>query len=109
MSIPTRVRRRDRLFIIAEILDTALEPVLKTQIMYRACLSFAQLNEYLSLLVNLEFLEVIKDEKNNLTAYKTASAGLHYLTVYNEIRELLRKKPISKSSVLIQERKSKQK
>jgi len=44
-------RRRDRSLIIAEILVVAKELALKTQIMYKTNLSFAQLNEYLSLLL----------------------------------------------------------
>ena len=37
-------KRRDRLYILAEILAIAKNGYLKTQIMYRANLSFAQLN-----------------------------------------------------------------
>ena len=42
-------KRRDRLYIIAEILEIAREGTLKTQVMYRANLSFTQLNDYLGL------------------------------------------------------------
>jgi len=41
-----RRKRRDRLHIIAKILQTAKDGALKTPIMYKANLSFAQLNEY---------------------------------------------------------------
>lgn len=82
-------KRRDRLFIIAEILEVAREGVLKTQVMYRANLSFAQLNEYLSLLLDLDLLEVVKAPEK--TIYKTTDKGLRYLQSYREIRELLKK------------------
>lgn len=41
------VKRRDKLDIMAEILDITREETLKTQVMYRANLSFTQLNNYL--------------------------------------------------------------
>ena len=82
-------KRRDRLFIMAEILDVAREGTLKTQVMYRANLSFAQLNEYLSLLLDLNLLEAIETPEK--TIYKTTRKGLRYLRSYREIRELLKK------------------
>ena len=81
--------RRDRSLIIDEILEIAKEGVLKTQIMYRANLSFAQLHEYLSLLLNLNLLEAL--ETTGRTIYKTTDKGLRYLQSYREIRELLKK------------------
>jgi len=74
---------------MAEILEVAREGTLKTQIMYRANLSFAQLNEYLSLLLELDLLEAV--ETNEKILYKTTDRGLRYLQNYREIRELLKK------------------
>jgi len=74
---------------MAEVLGVAREGTLKTQIMYRANLSFAQLNEYLSLLLELNLLEAVV--ANGKTIYKTSEKGLRYLESYREIRELLRK------------------
>jgi predicted transcriptional regulator len=82
-------RRRDRLYIIAEILEVALEGVLKTQIMYKANLSFAQLNEYLRLMVDLDLLELSRNSERNI--FKTTSRGLRFLESYKKIKELLRK------------------
>jgi len=82
-------KRRDRLYIIAEILDVAKEGCLKTQIMYRANLSFAQLNEYLSLLIKLKLLNV--ETENEKTVYKITPKGVKYLQNYEEITSLLRK------------------
>ena len=50
-------KRRDKLYIIAEILEIAKEGILKTQIMYRANLSFTQLNEYLKFMLKINLLE----------------------------------------------------
>ena len=44
-------RRRDRHEIVAEILKTAREGRIKTHIMYKAKLSYSQINTYLKLLV----------------------------------------------------------
>jgi len=74
---------------MAEVLGVAREGTLKTQIMYRANLSFAQLNEYLSLLLELNLLETVKAADKNI--YKTTEKGLRYLDSYREIRELLKK------------------
>ena len=83
-----RRKRRDRLYIIAEILDISKDGVLKTQIMYKANLSFSQLNDYLKFLVNLNFLEA--KEIDGRIIYKTTEKGLRYLDNYKEILQLLK-------------------
>ena len=81
-------KRRDRLYILAEILDIAKDGCLKTQIMYRANLSFTQLNEYLDLLVTMKLVGML--EAKDKTTYKTTSKGFQYLQNYKEIIELLK-------------------
>jgi predicted transcriptional regulator len=56
--------------------------------MYKANLSFTQLNEYLDLLITMKLLGII--EGNDKTIYKTTHKGLQYLQNYKEIIELLR-------------------
>jgi len=82
-------RRRDRLLIIAEILQVAIDGALKTQMMYRANLSFAQLNEYLKLLEDLKLLEIPENTQRKI--YKTTTKGMRYLQSYREIHDLLKK------------------
>lgn len=82
-------KRRDRLHIMAEVLGVTRDGALKTQIMYKANLSFAQLNEYLSLLLGLGLL--ITRKKGQKTIYKTTRKGIKYLKSYDEIRVLLGK------------------
>jgi len=82
-------KRRDRLYIMAEILEVALEGVLKTQIMYKANLSFAQLNGYLRLMLDLDLLELTKNSERKI--YKCTTKGLRFLESYKKIQELLRK------------------
>ncbi len=83
-------RRRDRLYIMAEMLEVTLEGALKTQVMYRANLSFAQMNHYLSLLLDLKLLELKKD--SNRMIYKTTVKGMRFLESYKQIADLLDKK-----------------
>jgi predicted transcriptional regulator len=74
---------------MAEILEVAVDGALKTQVMYRANLSFAQLNEYLKLMLDLKLLEIAKNTEK--TVYKTTTKGMRYLQSYREIRDLLKK------------------
>lgn len=89
-------KRRDRLYIIAEILNIAEDGSLKTQIMYKANLSFAQLNEYLSFLIRMGLLEIRKEESKKV--YKTTAKGEKYLDSLEEISSLIgekERKPVS--------------
>jgi predicted transcriptional regulator len=89
--MPFRSRaRRDRLYIMGEILETARDGSLKTQIMYRANLSFAQLNEYLSFLLEVGLLKETSDDGKAI--YRTTRKGVRFLQNYYEIRNLLRVK-----------------
>lgn len=80
-------KRRDRLQIMAQILQIAKHGSLKTSIMYKANLSFAQLNKYLKLLLDIKLLEA--KNQNSRTLYKTSKKGLKYLKSHEEIKELL--------------------
>lgn len=82
-------KRRDRLLIMAEILEVAIDGALKTQLMYRANLSFAQLNEYIRILVDLGLLRTDNDSQR--TMYRTTPKGMRYLQSYREIKDLLKK------------------
>ena len=83
----TEHKRRDRLYIIAEILTIAKDGCLKTQIMYRANLSFAQLNEYISFLTKMCLLKVQNENRKN--TYRTTAKGDEYLKKYEDIADLL--------------------
>jgi predicted transcriptional regulator len=81
-------RRRDKLHVIAEVIETAKEGALKTQIMYRVNLSFTQLNDYLTFMLKSDLLEKI--DRNNREIYKATEQGLDFLERYQEITSLLR-------------------
>ncbi|MEM2281312.1 MAG: winged helix-turn-helix domain-containing protein [Candidatus Bathyarchaeia archaeon] len=81
-------KRRDKLFIIAGILDIAKEGVLKTQIMYKASLSFAQLNDYLKLMEKANLID--RRVENGKEIYKITQKGLEFLRHYQELIRLLK-------------------
>lgn len=83
-------KRRDRLYIMAEVLEIARNGCLKTQIMYRANLSFAQLNDYLGFLLEVRLLK--ESNENGKTVFRTTRKGFRFLQNYYKIRDLLRGK-----------------
>lgn len=80
-------KRRDKLYIIAEILEIAKCGTLKTQVMYRANLSFSQLNTYLKFVLKTGLLDKILEGGKNI--YLTTEKGLDFLQRYREIAALL--------------------
>ena len=83
-------KRRDRHDIIAEILRTAKEGKIKTHIMYKAKMSYSQVNEYLPLLVSKGFLENPEIAKigQRATIYKTTPKGLEFMESLKYIDKL---------------------
>ncbi len=81
-------KRRDKIVIMAEILSIARMGALKTQIMYRANLSFEQLSEYLGLLTRKNLLE--KTERDGKELYKATEKGLTFTERHNALSELLK-------------------
>lgn len=78
---------RTRTEIVYQILTTAkeIDGVTKTKIMFKAYLSFAQLKEYLKLLMESEMLEHIP-ERNT---YRITSKGVKMLEACNAINQLV--------------------
>lgn len=83
-------KRRDRHDIIAEILKTAANGRIKTHIMYRAKLSYSQINEYLPLLVEKGFLENVKITRGRYraTVYRTTSKGKQFIENLESVDKL---------------------
>jgi len=87
-AVQTIWERRDRLHIMAEITEIAKGSQLKTRIMYRANLSFSQVNAYLSFLTKMGFLRV--HVENGKKLYETTAKGKLYIENYIEMSNLLR-------------------
>jgi predicted transcriptional regulator len=79
------VKYRSRTEIVAMILEAANGGTSKTKIMYKAFLSYAQLREYLSVLIENNLLEYLEGSQT----YKTTEKGLNFLKMHDEIGELL--------------------
>jgi len=88
-------KRRDRHEIIAEILKTASNGRIKTHIMYRAKLSYSQINEYLPLLVEKGFLEHLKVARSGhyATVYRTTPKGRQFIENLESLNVLWAKNP----------------
>ena len=88
-SMPSKYNShyRSRTEIAAQILQAANDhnEITKTKIMYVAFLSYAQLKEYLVLLIQnwlLEYLEATH-------TYITTEKGLNFLKIYEKMEELV--------------------
>ena len=71
--------------MLAAMLEVAKGKVTKTKIMYSTFLSYGQLNEYLSILIENNLLEYL----DGTNKFKTTEKGLFFLKIPNEIGELL--------------------
>ena len=77
---------RSRTDIVSDILDAANKGrETKTKIMYIAFLSYNQVHEYLSILIENNLIEYL----DGTQTYKTTEKGLHFLKMYNKIRKFL--------------------
>jgi predicted transcriptional regulator len=88
------MKYRSRTEIVSMMLEAANGSATKTRIMYKAFLSYAQLKEYLSVLIENNLLEYLEGTQS----YKTTEKGLNFLKMHNEIGELL-KTPMRESRI----------
>jgi predicted transcriptional regulator len=79
------MKYRSRTEIVAMILDSTNGGATKTKFMYKAYLSYAQLKEYLSVLIENNLLEYVEGTQT----YKTTEKGLFFLNMNNENKKLL--------------------
>jgi predicted transcriptional regulator len=82
-----RKRERDRIAIVAEILEMARGGVLKSNIMWRAGLSYDMLNGYLRLMMNAKLLDKVPMKKK--VVFKSTERGMKFLYHCRESMELL--------------------
>ncbi|MEO9320047.1 MAG: winged helix-turn-helix domain-containing protein [Nitrososphaera sp.] len=78
------MKYRSRTDIVSQILEAANGGTTKTKIMYSAYLSYAQLRDYLSVMIENGLLEY----EPGVSRYKTTSKGLQFLKMYNEMGQL---------------------
>jgi predicted transcriptional regulator len=78
-----RMKYRSRSDIIGLILEAANGGATKTKIMYKAFLSFAQMREYLSTLLEKDLIRYEEGSRK----YKTTEKGMRMLHIYTQINE----------------------
>ena len=79
------MKNRSRTEIVGNILDAANGGATKTKIMYIAFLSYNQLKDYLSVLIENNLIEYLEGTRT----FKTTEKGLNFLKMHNAIGELL--------------------
>ena len=84
------MKYRGRTEIVGNILDSANGGATKTKIMYKAFLSYGQLKEYLSILIENNLLEYLDGTRT----FKTTEKGLNFLKMHYEMGELLQQTTI---------------
>ena len=83
--MPRQLRHRSRFEIISSILEiTNGNKVRRTEIQYKAYLSYNLLTEYLLQLLQADLIEYIEGER----AFKTTPKGMQVLQMYNKMEEL---------------------
>ena len=80
------MKYRSRTDIVGLILEAANGGrATKTKIMYKAFLSYAQLKEYLTVLLENNLLEYEEERQ----FFRTTEKGLHFLQMYNQFDEMM--------------------
>ena len=83
------MKYRSRTDIVSQILEAANGGATKTKIMYKAYLSYAQLKEYLSTLLESGLLEY--QEGNQV--FRTTAKGMEFIKTYSKIGEMIAVSP----------------
>jgi predicted transcriptional regulator len=78
------MKYRSRTDICSQILEAANGGTTKTKIMYKAYLSYAQLKEYLSVLIENRLLEYVEGQQ----LYRTSEKGLQFLRSYAQMSDM---------------------
>lgn len=85
MYATIRMKYRSRSDIIGLILEAANGGATKTNIMYKAFLTFTQMREYLALLMEKELIKY----EEGAQRYRTTEKGIRLLQMCNQINEEL--------------------
>jgi len=84
LTIKQDMKYRSRTNIVSEILEAANGGASKSKIMYNAYLSYAQLKEYLSMMVEKDLIEYERGEHN----FRTTDKGLKFLQTCQRLDSL---------------------
>ncbi|HEX2615419.1 MAG TPA: winged helix-turn-helix domain-containing protein [Nitrososphaera sp.] len=79
------MKYRSRTDIVSQMLEAANGGATKTKIMYSAYLSYAQLKEYLAVLIEGGLIEHQPAEQK----YRTTDKGIKFLDTYSQIGQMI--------------------
>jgi len=82
------MERRDRLDIIADILDKAKDGVKKTELMYKANLSFKQAQDYSKVLTSCKLLYA--SGNNGSVVYEASEKGNDFVKRHRNLKGFLK-------------------
>jgi predicted transcriptional regulator len=78
-------RYRNRIDIIAQLLDAASSPTTKTKMMYKAMLSYEQLKDYLLMLTENDLIGYDKPSQR----FTTTDRGFQFMKRYEDLSKLI--------------------
>jgi predicted transcriptional regulator len=78
-------RYRNRIDIIAQLLDAASSPTTKTKMMYKALLSYEQLKEYIVMLIENGLIAYDKTSGR----FSTTNKGYEFIKRYEDLTKLI--------------------
>lgn len=81
------MKYRSRTDITSQILEAANGGATMTTIMFKAYLSYAQLQDYLSMMLVNDLLEYVEGERR----YKSTEKGMQFVEAYYKIRNMTAK------------------
>ena len=79
------MKYRSRTDIASHMLEAANGGATKTRVMYAAYLSYAQLKEYLAMLMESGLIEYLPGEQK----YRTTEKGIRFLKTYSQIGQMI--------------------
>ena len=79
------MKNRSRINILSSILESAIGGETRIKIMYKSYLSYAQLREYLSILLKSSLLEYEEGRE----IYRTTKKGLRYMATCEKIDKMV--------------------
>jgi predicted transcriptional regulator len=83
----TTENNRGKLEIMADVVNLSTSGIKKTHIMYKANLSYDQINRYLRELLKLGFIEIAINE--GTVIYRATEKGRLFLHYYNMMRKTM--------------------
>ncbi|MFI5419654.1 MAG: winged helix-turn-helix domain-containing protein [Nitrososphaerales archaeon] len=100
-SLHASKRKRGWIEIIWLILTQCMKGCVKTRIMYRCNLNSKQMQQYLTFLLECNFLEGRHDSDHVTTVYYTTELGTNFIRKYQQLQEVLEDAISHRGSMLI--------